>query len=727
MIKRIKDIYAGDYRHYIATGITLVFLGFVFLFYNSIPRLAETVRDLFVSLGYYICGIFVRAEFNPVTPTVNELPSWQFWDSPFEPLRLFPWTWEEFQVLWGEYWKTWATWENVLEYFSFLADFIYYGSKILILVLPLILLGYLLVGNYISEDNANNDNNIDSKYLASWKGFKNRFVDPVVLWIRDFISFIQEKPYFKLWLFFCGLYFNVFSIIVAFFAYYFYFVMSFDFLSLYTQLIKLLLDLTHAVRFLPGIIWFVAAYILFLKHCNQVALDSLYQCEARNQAFISERGVVTTVYGNMGVGKTALITSMALSEEVIMRRQAFEIMLECDMMFPQFPWCNLRSFMKRKMDSRQFVDLNSIRKYINYLRGGFEYSILTGKLTSGCYFEYDVSRCPIVYNNELKTVFLYDAIEDYCCAYFIYAIETSLIISNYSIRTDANAVSLGNLPLWDDDFFMRNPRYQDAYSRHSHIIDFDMLRLGKKMVEDNPNRNAFGFGVYVISEIDKERKNALELREVKTSDTCSQKNDLFNACLKMSRHACVVSNRVFLKIFCDLQRPEDWGAGGREVGEIVFISSKGELSPALPFYSPFWFLEMLHSVLITKFNAFYSQYMYVRSDNTLLVYLIKNLLSKFDNYITRTKNKYGVQQLHLEVESGRMDGSSQSKLYFRLPKKDYSNRYQTDCLSSIFEPDIPNTVSIADFIEYADIMASSEELALQNSHFQRDLSRTKDI
>jgi len=486
------------------------------------------------------------------------------------------------------------------------------------------------------------------------------------------------------------------------------------------------LDLTPAVRFLPGIVWFVAAYILFLQHCNKLALDALYHCEARNQAFISERGVVTTVYGNMGTGKTALITSMALSEEVKMRRDAFEILLECDMMFPEFPWVNVRSFVKRKMESRDFVDLHSIRTYIDYLRGGFEYSLVTGKLNSGCYFGYDVEHCPIVFYDELKPVILYDAIENYCCAYFIYSIETSLIISNYSIRTDANAVSLDNLPLWDDDFFQRDARYQEAYSRHSHIIDFDMLRLGKRMIEDNPNRHAFGFGVYVISEIDKERKNALELREVKNTDGCSQKNDLFNACLKMSRHACVISNRVFLKIFCDLQRPEDWGASGREVGEIVYIASKGELSPALPFYHPYWFLELIHSLLISKFNGFYTKYMYVRADNTLFVHIIKSLISKFDNFIQRTKNKYGVQQLHLEVESGRMDGASQSKLYFRLPKKDYANRYQTDCLSSIFETDIPNTVSIADLLEYADIMASSEELALQNSHFQRDLARTKD-
>ena len=193
-------------------------------------------------------------------------------------------------------------------------------------------------------------------------------------------------------------------------------------------------------------------------------------------------------------------------------------------------------------------------------------------------FGYDFERYEITYNDELKIIELYDAIEDYACAYFVYTVETSLIISNYSVRTDAMMEDLGNFPLWDSDFFKRDPRLMDAYSRHAHIIDFDMLRLGKRMVEENPNRNAFGFGVYLVSEIDKERKNALELKETKINvDNCNQKNDLFNSCLKMSRHACVIANRVFLKIICDLQRPEDWGAGGREVGEVVYIAENGEL------------------------------------------------------------------------------------------------------------------------------------------------------
>ena len=42
-----------------------------------------------------------------------------------------------------------------------------------------------------------------------------------------------------------------------------------------------------------------------------------------------------------------------------------------------------------------------------------------------------------------------------------------------------------------------------------------------------------------------------------------------------------------------------------------------------------------------------------------------------------------------------------------------------------FEGDEHNTVSISDFIEYADILATSDELSMQHSHFQTDIRRMK--
>ena len=42
--------------------------------------------------------------------------------------------------------------------------------------------------------------------------------------------------------------------------------------------------------------------------------------------------------------------------------------------------------------------------------------------------------------------------------------------------------------MWNTDFFEKDSRLIDSYSRHSHIIDFDSLRLGKKVIENNPKK-----------------------------------------------------------------------------------------------------------------------------------------------------------------------------------------------------------------------------------------------
>ena len=75
-------------------------------------------------------------------------------------------------------------------------------------------------------------------------------------------------------------------------------------------------------------------------------------------------------------------------------------------------------------------------------------------------------------------------IESYSQLYFVYIIQSSLLISNYSIRVDNILEDSGNFPLWNTTFFP--PRTVET-GRHAHILDFDILRLGRKVLECNPN------------------------------------------------------------------------------------------------------------------------------------------------------------------------------------------------------------------------------------------------
>lgn len=97
-------------------------------------------------------------------------------------------------------------------------------------------------------------------------------------------------------------------------------------------------------------------------------------------------------------------------------------------------------------------------------------------------------------------------------------------------------------------------------------------------MEYNPKAGSFEFGIVAISEIGKERGNNLELKEVKKgTEETNQKNDLFNAWLKMCRHSATVDNFPFIKVFTD---DSDLKAGVpmQEICATLSISCNREIS-----------------------------------------------------------------------------------------------------------------------------------------------------
>ena len=211
------------------------------------------------------------------------------------------------------------------------------------------------------------------------------------------------------------------------------------------------------------------------------------------------------------------------------------------------------------------------------------------------------------------------------------------------------------------------------------------------------------------------------------TEETNQKNDLHDACLMMCRHAAVVANRVFIRIIADLQRPEAWGAGGRELGEVIYIEDKSDLSPALPFFSPYWLCQGIFLGLKSKWEGFYSRYIENRCDSTLFAYLTKNIIAKINNHYDKVEGLFGTQVLKLELQSGRLDGKTKKGKWRLITKKDRSRRYKTACLEAVFESYEPNTMHIDDFIMYAGEVGTDEENQLQNSYFQNDLTRMKEL
>ena len=725
-----------DYRHFICIAITIGFVALsVFEFFGAVGRLIESGRDIGLSAAYYFCELF-QIPHN-ITPTVNDFSKIPFFDfgggsAPSAPSVPIPEDWKGFTEKWSLYWHTWATGENFFAYLSFLGNLLYVLSMAVLCLLPVVLVAYLLLKKFVKVEN--NDWGKDTKPLRVFKRM-TAFYAPVKQWVLSFIGFLRESGvYWKIWLALWLFYFNVFTIVLEFIAFYLYFVVSFDFANIYRQVYKLILDLWTAISFIPVWGWVLLALFIIDRWRRKIGYAVLNHNEMKNRGFINARPVVLMVCGTMGKKKTTMLTDIALSQAVMFKDKAFEKILENDLKFPYFPWVNLENALRYAMSRHEVYNLATCRKYIGHLSACFvavqvpEYrksirrhlkKVFALDYDNFC-FGYDYERYGFTYDDKLKVVNVWEVIETYAQLYFIYIIQSSLIISNYSVRTDSLISDIGNFPLWNTDFFKRDSRLIDSYSRHSHIIDFDALRLGRKMVENNAFADSFEFGVVDITEVGKERKNMLELKEMKKrEETTNQKNDGFNDWLKMIRHSATVDNYPFVKVITDEQRPESWGADARDLCEIVHIRESGETRLAMPF---FFIGELLYSAVFGKFVSLYYNYRFMRGDNTLSMHILKTVTAKIQHYYTGIYNTFGYCPLRVQIESGTQDGELDENKYYLANKKIYSKRFSTDCFSDFFtQKALRSPVGLDDLPEYRTEKATFAEMELQNSYFINDL------
>ena len=729
-----------DYRHIICILLTLISIACsIFVFPNAFGRLIESFRDFGLSVAYYFESLFGESS---IVPTVNDLPKIPYFDNinlPSFEVPSFPEDWEKFKVAFVDYWELFGTTENFQGYIVDSAIFIGNFAKIAICVLPVMMIGFILFARALNQEN--NDYGLDTKPLQIYKKAVLHTYIPVRDWVKSFVAFVKENRIYPiLWMTIWAYNFNLFTILIEFLAFYFYFALSFDFASIYTQIYKFAIDLYGPVKFIPWPVWMVIGFVVFDKMRKKIGYSRLHHNEMKNRGFINELPIVDMVCATMGKKKTTTITDMALSQEVMFRDKAYELILQNDLKFPNFPWINFELTLKKAMELHLVYNLASCRKFVGRCKALFEkmciYDIPTRKSyirhlkkTKGkfkfehnynCLFGYDYERYGMTYNDELKIVDIWDVLTSYAQLYFIYVIQSSLLISNYSVRVDNILSDAGNFPLWNTDFFKRDSRYADAISRHAHILDYDSFRLGKKVLENNQNANNFEFGVVLITEVGKERGNAIELSEKKKNEkVANQKNDLFNSWLKMVRHSATVDNFPFVRVLTDEQRPESWGADARDLCDVIFIKECSDVKLTIPCFAVG---DMVISWLLGKFEGIYQDYRYKRGDNTLSMHLLKNIVAWLNKYYTGIYNRFGYSKLKIQISSGTMDGAIKEKDYYLSSIKTYSKRFATDCYSDTFSVmALRSSKGINDLVEYETERASFAELELQNSYFVAEL------
>ena len=698
-----------DKRHIVAVVMTLgIFAIAIFCFPYAFRRLIEALRDIGLSIAFYFCEIF-KIEHS-IEPTVTEFSAL--------PLRLpfnFPETWEAFKESFSRFWDVFANLDNFKSYFASMGHTLYKSSRILILLLPIFIVIWILLIRIVESHN--NRYGAETRPLRLFKKISDKTYRPAKRWVLSLKEFLlAHRYYLTIWFWTMAYAFGWVVIVLEFFAFYFYFVMSFDFGGIYRQVVKLLYDLSPMLDFVPTLGWIVFGYVIFDMIRKNIAFQRLRHMEMMNRGFIAERPISILDVGTMGSKKTTHMSDMALSMDIMFRDKALERIREADIQkFPYFPWINFENSIVRAMDENLIFNLSNCETWVLNRKRFF-----LNNGTSRFIFGYDFKRYGLKYDNKMYVEDIWDVLVTYAKLYFIYVVHGSLLLANYSIRTDSVLQDQGNFPLWDTDFFSRESTAIDEQSDHAHILDFDMLRLGRKVLEANAKADAFEFGGVVMTEIGKERGNALDLQEIKkNTDETNQKNDLFNAWLKLVRHSSTVDNFPFVKVFTDEQRPESWGADARDLCEIVHIEECSDLYLAMPFYH---LGELLHDWLFGKFINTYTKHRFYRGDTTLLMYLLKSVTSFFHRRHVRLYNRFGFMKMDLAVEKGTQDGVMKECKYFLMPKKIYARRFSTDAFAEYFnEKALRSKIGLEDLPTYKTEKATMDELKLQNSYWIRDL------
>ena len=699
--------------------IALILLSVIFMLTHceiALSRLFTSVKDFGINIAYWFVDSLYKLDVfqnkPQLVPIVTDLP-----DVDYE--SFLPFDIDELQRRFEALPRDLFDLDLLSDYnyyLFFLAYQIIFYSLIFFLIFVII---FLICGDLITDPNEKENGSLSKGYNKLLRFFYKR-VKPVFISISDFVKYLWKKTWALLILAVTWLVaLNIFSFLIEFFAWYFYFIASFDIFSLPTYILKIIVDLAIMLDTLHPVAWIVIFVTFFAIWSVATGLERLRHGEAKNCGVIKALNLLILIVGEMGLGKTALATDIALSANNVQKADGHEIMYKYDLLFPLFSWELFEKDVQEGISSGKFYNLPSIDKYIAELQSFYDRNpCLFCKL-----YNYDFQKYPMLKDIGTKEISLFDAMREYAKAYFVYTCDNPNL-ANYSIRLDGYHDDSPFFKKWCGDFFRPNKEK----SKFCHILDQDIMRLGKLVEPENPLAGSFGFGIYNNTEWGKSRLNQVNSEGIKKeAEEANQKNDLYDYLVKLVRHASLmIDNKVFFRFIADEQRPESIPASLRDVVTVVNIKSKSELRNALP---GFFIFDWIYDMVYEPIKDFYYKYRNNRGDRTAPILIIKAIVSVFSNFYEKAYNNFGYFDLELETESGRAYGNQGDSVsgaviynYQLAVKKIYSERYSTDCYQQFFEKkQLESSFGINQYPTYSSLKMTVEEMLQQHDYFLMEI------
>ena len=721
-----KIIYHGA-----SVALLLVSLLFsIFRFEAVFLRMLQTLRDLILSFGFYVCKPFERFGW-PVIPTTVQ-------DIPPEMTQIMPITPSEFILLLqrlGAYLIDGKIW---LAYIAFLIEA---SWKLALAIQPLcmfLLIAGLIIYRYYDQvepvDEEGAPEKEATKPLLAWWWLEINVFYPIGRCVKDYVKWLAEKAYGKvlLWIWLYNL--NVLTLAGEAIAYLLYVFTSYDFESVFVYAAKVIMDASIPLSFVPWWITGIGVYKVFDGWRREKGFDRLEKGEAENQEFLEENPENFIATGRPRVGKTQTITDMQQSQEVIFRRKSKEKMQTHKMWFPCFPWTRLERTIRRMRDTVPTFNLDYIHIFLKRMQYQFEgRAILNNRMQSfqtlyhyknrgyvgdDFIFGYDYKTRGLKYDNGLKIVDLWECIELAAQEYYIYTAPTSLKITNYPVRDTISWWDCGHAPQMEVNFFDA-PSVDPKRATWSHLAIMDAFRLGKKKDENNPWKDSFECGILGFSELGKELGNQ-NTNTGKKADSaeCNVRNDLFVLNAKMQGQGCTIDYYTYFRIIADEQRAASIMADFRELGSELLIIEREYDRILMPGYLIEESLYLATSRLMKSLDDFFSVR---RSSQNLFYYLATRLYSLIFNHHTRIENTFTSHDVIFKI----MDHSVQEqvgdakKFRYHISRKKNAEAYATNFFGSLYEEKRSQSRSggINQMPRFQGMKPTMDEMAMMGSHF----------
>ncbi|MDY0278219.1 MAG: hypothetical protein RBQ97_09075, partial [Acholeplasma sp.] len=473
----------------------------------------------------------------------------------------------------------------------------------------------------------------------------------------------------------------------------------------------------------PFPIWFYLAFVLFRRWQYKLAIERLYHYDSMNKGLLKSLGVVINFKGPPGGGKTTMMTDAGLNFDEIFKTEFNSTLREFQSYFPDFPFNEYEIYLRELI-------ANGVIQNRHFLK------IVVGRI----FYEYEESHVfPFSYDLETqktyvsignKLVFIQDALITYGEAFYYYSYDASLIAGNLSIRYDFELIDDKlHYPQWNYNAFTIDPCEAYEKTRFSKTIDFDSMRLHKKIRYDEEHP-IMDVGVLLETEAAKQWGNQYDNSIYKKDDeSANPLNDGFVDFLSTFRHGSLINYQPYMRYLQDYQRKGDMQSKIGELAETsinIFSDNKREIM-TLPvfFYTP-----LVLEFLVNKWDEFYlNKYRVNRSDRTLLFYLINQLGSWANRYLITQRNKFVVLEKNIVTNLGSDDSNlteTKQRSYYFIIKKIYANRFASDALKRFFDSG-DNVEGFKALKDYEGLYPSEQELLAQNSYFNNKRLRSNSV